>query len=164
MFSTITTAPSTTIPKSRAPSDSRLAGILFRSRQMEAKSSEKGMVSATIKAPRDVAQKQKQNQRDQDDAFASGCEERCGWCSEAGRCGRGAERSSLPAAEYDRSVPSPLSWIASSVESESAPLRKQHDAFHHIVVVDDLAIGAMDGFPDFARAGCWGLGPRWRCL
>ena len=52
MFSTITTAPSTTMPKSSAPSDSRLAGMLFRFRQMEANSSENGMVSATMNAPR----------------------------------------------------------------------------------------------------------------
>ena len=69
MFSTITTAPSTTMPKSSAPSDSRLAGICRRSRQMEANSSENGMVSATISAPRDIAQEQEQNDDDQDDAF-----------------------------------------------------------------------------------------------
>ena len=34
MFSTITTAPSTTMPKSSAPSDSRFAGMCRRSRQM----------------------------------------------------------------------------------------------------------------------------------
>src|ERR1019366_9394480 len=49
MFSTITTAPSTTIPKSRAPSDNRFAGILLRSSQIEANSKEKGIVSATMK-------------------------------------------------------------------------------------------------------------------
>jgi hypothetical protein len=41
MFSIITTAPSTTMPKSSAPSDSRFAGMCRRSRQMEANSSEK---------------------------------------------------------------------------------------------------------------------------
>ncbi len=57
MFSTITTAPSTTMPKSSAPSESRLAGICLRSRQVAAKSSEKGMVSATISAPRTLPRK-----------------------------------------------------------------------------------------------------------
>ena len=52
MFSTITTAPSTTMPKSSAPSDSRLAGMPFRFRQVAANSSENGMVSATMSAPR----------------------------------------------------------------------------------------------------------------
>ena len=52
MFSTITTAPSTTIPKSNAPSDSRFAGMSLSSRQLAANSSEKGIVSATMMAPR----------------------------------------------------------------------------------------------------------------
>jgi hypothetical protein len=52
MFSTITTAPSTTMPKSSAPSESRLAGMWRRSRQIAANSSENGMVMATISAPR----------------------------------------------------------------------------------------------------------------
>ncbi len=44
-----------------------------------------------------------------------------------------------------------FSWIAFSVGSASAPLRKQHDAFHHVVVVDDLAVRAPDGFADLAQ-------------
>ena len=52
MFSTITTAPSTTMPKSSAPSESRLAGMPFRFRQVAANSRENGMVSATMIAPR----------------------------------------------------------------------------------------------------------------
>ena len=52
MFSTMTTAPSTTMPKSSAPRERRLAGILLKSSQMAAKSREKGMVSATINAAR----------------------------------------------------------------------------------------------------------------
>src|SRR5579883_2912722 len=52
IFSTITTAPSTTMPKSSAPSDSRFAGICRRSRQIDAYNRENGMVNATISAPR----------------------------------------------------------------------------------------------------------------
>ena len=52
MFSIITTEPSTTMPKSSAPSESRLAGMWLRSRQMEANISANGMVSATMMAPR----------------------------------------------------------------------------------------------------------------
>ena len=59
MFSTMTTAPSTTIPKSSAPSESRFAGILLKSSQMEAKSSENGIVSATMKAARTLPRKRK---------------------------------------------------------------------------------------------------------
>jgi hypothetical protein len=42
MFSIMTTAPSTTMPKSSAPSESRLAGMWLRSRQMEANSKREG--------------------------------------------------------------------------------------------------------------------------
>ena len=59
MFSIITTEPSTTMPKSSAPSESRLAGMWLRSRQMEANSSAKGMVSATMMAPRTLPRKRK---------------------------------------------------------------------------------------------------------
>ena len=41
MFSTITTAPSTTIPKSNAPRDSRFAGIPFRLRHVAANNNAK---------------------------------------------------------------------------------------------------------------------------
>jgi hypothetical protein len=52
MFSTITTAPSTTIPKSSAPSDNKFAGTWIRLRQIHANNSENGMVSATMSEPR----------------------------------------------------------------------------------------------------------------
>ena len=41
MFSTMTTAPSTMMPKSIAPIDSRLAGMCAQSRQMNENSSAK---------------------------------------------------------------------------------------------------------------------------
>ena len=69
MFSTITTAPSTTIPKSSAPSDSRLAGICFRSRQVAANSREKGMVSATMIAPRMFPRNRNRTIDDQNHSF-----------------------------------------------------------------------------------------------
>ena len=48
--SVITIAPSTRMPKSMAPSDSRLAGMPVRCIRMKATSSEIGMVAATIRA------------------------------------------------------------------------------------------------------------------
>ena len=59
MFSIITTEPSTNMPKSSAPSESRLAGMWLRSRQMEANINEKGMVSDTMIAPRTLPRKRK---------------------------------------------------------------------------------------------------------
>ena len=52
MFSAMMTAPSTMIPKSIAPSDRRFAGTFRRSMNTKAKSSDRGMVSATITAAR----------------------------------------------------------------------------------------------------------------
>ena len=48
----MTTAPSTIMPKSIAPMDSRLAGMCAQSRQMNANSSANGIVTATISAVR----------------------------------------------------------------------------------------------------------------
>src|ERR1700731_1299700 len=53
MFSTMTPAPSTTMPKSRAPSDRRLAGMWLTSSQMEAKTRENGIVRATMREGHD---------------------------------------------------------------------------------------------------------------
>jgi hypothetical protein len=59
MFSTITTAPSTTIPKSSAPSERRFAGMWLRSSQIDAKSRENGIVSATMRAARTLSRNRK---------------------------------------------------------------------------------------------------------
>ena len=55
----MTTAPSTTIPKSSAPSESRLAGMWLKFSQMDAKSRENGMVSATMRAARTLRRNRK---------------------------------------------------------------------------------------------------------
>ncbi len=53
-----------------------------------------------------------------------------------------------------------LASMALSVASASAPFRKKHNAFHHIVVIDDAAIGAMDGFAVPAEADSSGPAQR----
>ena len=52
MFSAMMTAPSTMMPKSIAPSESRLEGTPRRSMNTKANSSDSGIVSATMKAAR----------------------------------------------------------------------------------------------------------------
>jgi hypothetical protein len=52
MFSTITTAPSTRMPKSMAPIDRRLAEAFWTFRQAKANRSANGMVVATISPAR----------------------------------------------------------------------------------------------------------------
>ena len=59
MFSIITTAPSTTMPKSNAPRDSKFAGMCLKSKQMRANNSENGIVAATIRAPRTLPRNRK---------------------------------------------------------------------------------------------------------
>ena len=52
MFSTTMTAPSTMMPKSMAPSESRLAGMPRNRRPMKVASSDSGMITATMPAAR----------------------------------------------------------------------------------------------------------------
>ena len=69
MFSTITTAPSTTMPKSSAPSDSRFAGIAV---QLEADGGEQQRErngERDDERAADIAEEQEQNDGHQDDAF-----------------------------------------------------------------------------------------------
>ena len=42
-------------------------------------------------------------------------------------------------------------------------LAQQHDAFDHVVVVDDVAVGAMDRLADLAQADLRALRHRRRC-
>ena len=58
-FSTITTEPSTSIPKSSAPSERRFAGTWVASRRIEAKRSANGIVAATISALRTLPRNKK---------------------------------------------------------------------------------------------------------
>jgi len=68
MFSMTTTEPSTTM-RSRAPEGEKVGGMLRRFRQMAAKMSAKGIVRATMMAPRAVAEKKEEDDDDEEDAF-----------------------------------------------------------------------------------------------
>ena len=78
MFSTITTAPSTTMPKSSAPSDSRFAGMCRRSRQIGGEQQRKRNGQRHDQRAAHVAQEQEQNDRHQDDAFGQVVQHRVG--------------------------------------------------------------------------------------
>ena len=69
MFSMTITAPSTMMPKSIAPSESRLAGMPTKVRPINVASNASGMMAATINAARRFPQEQEQHQRDQHRAF-----------------------------------------------------------------------------------------------
>ena len=72
----------------------------FRSRQMAANSSENGMVSATMSAPRTLPRNRKRMIDDQNDAFGEIVQHGVRGVSAPGRCGRGTERPSRRAAGY----------------------------------------------------------------
>ena len=65
MFSTITTEPSTTMPKSSAPSDSRFAGNVLQVQQNRGEQEREGNGDGDDERAAHIAQEQKENQRDQ---------------------------------------------------------------------------------------------------
>jgi hypothetical protein len=67
----------------------QVGGIWRNCRQMDANSSAKGMVSATMSAPRDIAQKEEQDDGYQDHAFGRLCRTVCVVYSHQIVCGRG---------------------------------------------------------------------------
>ena len=156
-----TTAPSTTMPKSNAPSESRLAGILFRSRQIEANNSEKGMVSATISAPRDIAEKEKQNDGDEQDAFTQIVQH--GVRRVVHQVAAIQKRNDLHSRRQDMFV----QFLHLGVNSFERGIRirllcEEHNAFHNIVVVDDRAVFSPERFADLSQADAAALASQWR--
>ena len=67
MFSVTTIAPSTMTPKSRAPSEKRLAGILVKCIRMKTAANAKGMVVAAMSALARAPEKQNEHEADQTD-------------------------------------------------------------------------------------------------
>ena len=162
MFSTITTAPSTTMPKSSAPSESRLAEMCRRSRQMEAKSSENGMVSATMSAPRTLPRKRKRMIDDQDDAFGQVVQH--GVRGVVHQIAAIEKRNDLHARRQDVLV-EPLDLGVNAVQRRRRirALAQEHDAFDHIVVIDHHAVGAVDGLADLPQTNLRPLRHDRRC-
>ena len=143
MFSTITTVPSTTIPKSSAPSESRLAGILFSFRQMAANNSENGIVSATMKAPRTLPRKT--NRISATRVMPS---------SQIVHNGLRRVRNQLAAVEkrhdfHARRQDVFIQFLYFGVDAVQRGFRfgalaQQNDAFDRIVVVEDLPVRPVD--------------------
>ena len=77
MFSTITTAPSTRMPKSIAPIDSRFAGMCRRSRQMNANSSDERNRDRDDQPRADVVEEEDQDDDDEHDAAQQVVARRC---------------------------------------------------------------------------------------
>jgi hypothetical protein len=138
----------------------QVGGNIFRSRQMEANSSENGMVSATINAPRDIAEKDEQDHRHQNDALGQVVQHRVGGEVHQVRCGRETERSSRPAAEsFVQLVHLGVNRFERGVGVGA--FAQQNDAGNHVVVVDDFAVRGESPCQS-GPAGSSRPAPRWR--
>ena len=162
MFSTITTEPSTTMPKSSAPSERRLAGMWRRSSRMEAKSSEKGMVSATMNGAADVAEKQKQDDHHQGHALAQIVQD--GFGGGMDQVAAVKVRDDLHARRQHVTI----HQIHLFVQGGQGLFRirsfaQQHDALHHVIVVHHLAVLAVHDFAQFSQADFGVLASPRRC-
>ena len=105
MFSTITTAPSTTMPKSSAPSESRLAGICLQVETGGGKQQREGNGEHDDDCAAHVAEKEKENDRDQDHSLGQVVQHGVrGEVEQVAAIDEGSD-ASRPWAESDRSVP-----------------------------------------------------------
>jgi hypothetical protein len=104
---------------------------------MAAKSSAKGMVMATMSAPRTLPRKRKRMMRDQDDAFGEVVQDGVVVSEQVAAVEEGND---LDALGQDVSLSSStLAWMPSRSVGVVA-LLQQDDAFDDIVVVDELAV------------------------
>jgi reverse gyrase len=151
MFSTITTAPSTTMPKSSAPSDSRFAGMPFQVQANGGEQQRKRDGEATMIAARTFPEKQKQNDHHQDDAFRQVVQH--GFGGEVHQIAAVDERNDLHAGRQNVIVQF-LHFLVNSLQRRVrlGAFAQQHDAGNHIVVIDDLSVLVPDRPGELAQA------------
>ena len=77
MFSIMTTEPSTTIPKSSAPSESRFSGCRSRSRQISGEEQGKRHGDGDDDGATHIAEEEEENDDDEEDALAEVVEPPC---------------------------------------------------------------------------------------
>src|SRR6266436_2815599 len=123
MFSTITTAPSTTMPKSSAPRDRRFAGIFLRLRQIEANKKD---------AFGEITQDRMRGVMNQVAAIQE-------------RHDFHARREDMLVKLFDLRVYSCQGIVG------IRPFAEEYDSFHDIVVIDDGAIQAMNCFSNLTE-------------
>ena len=156
MFSIITTEPSTTMPKSSAPSESRLAGMWIRSRQMAANSSAKGMVSATMMAPRTLPRNRNRMMETRIMPAVRLSLHRVD--GELDQIRAVEEGNDLHALGQD-AVVQLVDFVVNALQDRIGvvALLQQHDAFDGVGVVDDGSVRAMGGAADLPEADLWSL-------
>src|SRR5215831_12412823 len=134
MFSVMTMAPSTIMPKSSAPSDRRFAGMWRRLRQIAA----------------NVAEKHEEDDRHENDAFRQVVHHRV--CREVEEVAAIEMRHDLHAGRQKAIVQLPhfrVDRIERRVRVR--PFSQQHDAGDDIVVVEDAAVDPMDGLAELTE-------------
>ena len=151
MFSTMTTAPSTTMPKSSAPKESRLAGMCLKLRQMAANSRENGMVSATIKAPRALPRNRNRIRATSAMPSVRLCSTVC--VVKCTRLLRSRNGTIFTPGGRKPSVQL-LNLVVDGFQSGIGigALAQQDDAFHHVGVIEHRAVGAVDRLADLSQA------------
>ena len=151
MFSTMTTAPSTTMPKSSAPSESRLAGIWRRSRQVAANKSEKGIVRHDDRCAAHIAEEEEENDGDQNHALGQIVQHSVRReVEQFAAIDKGNKRNALRQDQIvellDPRVDSLERWLCVGA------FLQRDDAADDIVVVDQLSILAVIGVAELPKA------------
>ena len=151
MFSMMTTAPSTTMPKSSAPRESRFAGMLLRSRQMEANSKRERNGQGDDERAAKIPEEEKQNHRDQQDSGGQIVQHGVrGEMKQIAAIEKWddfhARRQDVVVELFDFLVNGRRAFVGIRA------LAQQHDAFHDVVVIDDFPVGGMNRFADLPEA------------
>ena len=150
MFSTITTAPSTTMPKSSAPRESRLAGNAFQLQAGGGEQQRKRNGQGDDDGAAHVAQEQQQDDHHQDDAFGQVVQHGMGGVVH--QLAAVDEGNNFHARRQDVIVQL-LHFCVNALQRRFrvGALAHGHDAGNHVVVVDDLAVFAVDGARELAQ-------------
>ena len=151
MFSTITTEPSTTMPKSSAPRESRLAGMWRQVEQDRSKKKRERNGERHDERTANVAQEQEKHDDDQDDALAQVVQHGVG--GEVHQVAAVKVRDDLDARRQHVAVDE----IHLFVQGRQGlfgigAFAQQHDALHHVIVVVNLAVLAMQRLAEFPQA------------
>ena len=150
MFSTITTAPSTTIPKSSAPSDSRLAGMSLEIETDRGEQQRKWNRQRDDKRSADVAEEQKEDDHDQNDAFRQVVQHRMSRVLH--KIAAIDERDDLDArgqnvvVEFVHLLVDPYERVV-----RIGAFAQEDRCRHHIVIVNDLAVFTADRPPELTQ-------------
>ena len=150
IFSTITTEPSTTMPKSSAPSESRLAGIFVTFKQNGGEQQRERNGCGHDQGAAHVPQEQEQHDHHQDQAFGQVVQDRVGGVVD--QVPAVQVRHDLYARRQHCSFRSAIfSCSGPSTSSGCAPLRMSTTPSTDIVVIDYAAIHTVDRLADLAQ-------------